>query len=379
MISGNLYPLLATGLVLVLIFADYAGRADTDQFQRKIYLSVLGSLLVGIAAHFAAALLNGRPGAGIHIALQIIYSLFFVLQNLSYYLMVVVIDYIANRNSARARKFLYLVLAIAGLNIIIMLPNIPFGFYFYITEDNLFMNGSVFLLRFFLGYVAILMIIVDMLLSAKYLRTAQIYLLTLFALLVGAGAVLDLLFPGSHLIWAFFTGALLRGYFYIIRGDTTRDGLTGIGNRSSFTEFINRISRMNVKQTYAMALFDINGLKKINDAQGSATGDQALSEMAEILKKCSRQSDFVARIGADEFLVAIKAKFDIERLLTRILRTLENYNNIPDRLYTLSISYGYSTYTTKTDQSIDEFLQRLNGLVFQHKKDQRQEEAALAR
>jgi diguanylate cyclase (GGDEF)-like protein len=378
--SGSaLYPPLATGLILALIFADYIGRVDTDHFQRKIYLSVLISLFITIGANFTGAVLDGKPGTGIHVVLQIMHNVFFVFQNLSYYLAVVMIDYIANRNSARTRKIMYLVLAIVGLNVIILIPNLSFGFYFYITEDNRFMNGSMFLLRFYLGYIAILMIIVDMLLSAKYLRTVHIYLLILFAILVGLGAILDLIFPGGHLIWAFFTGGLLHGYFYIIRSDTTQDSMTGIGNRSSFTEFINQIARMTSKQSYAIALFDINGLKKINDTLGPAAGDQALAEMAGILKKCSRQSDFVARIGGDEFLVAIKAKFDIERLLTRILRTLEAYNQKPDRSYILSISYGYATFTTKTDQSIDEFLQRLNGLVFQHKKDQRREEAALAR
>jgi hypothetical protein len=72
-------------------------------------------------------------------------------------------------------------------------------------------------------------------------------------------------------------------------------------------------------------------------------------------------------------------RFEIEKLLSRILRTLENHNKKQERPYTLSISYGYDTFSTKTDQSIEEFLQHLNGLVFQHKKDQRSEEAASRR
>jgi diguanylate cyclase (GGDEF)-like protein len=379
MTSSALYPPLGTGLVLALIFADYIGKVDTDRFQRKIYLSVLISTFTAIALSFAASILDGRPGTGIHITLRLMHNGFFLAQNLSYYLAVALIDYIANRNSARTRKFMYMVLTVIGLNIVIMVLNIFYGFYFYVTEDNRFMNGHMFLIRFYLGYLAILMIIVDMFLSAKYLRSAHVYLLIFFALMVGAGAALDLALPGGHLMWAFFTGGLLHGYFYIVRSDTTQDNMTGIGNRSGFTEFIGQVARMTAKQSYAMALFDINGLKKINETCGRETGDQALAEMAAILKKCSRQSDFLARIGGDEFLIAIKAKFDIERLLTRILRTLETCNQKPDRRYTLSISYGYATFTTKTDQSVEEFLQRLNGLVFQHKKDQRREEAALAR
>jgi diguanylate cyclase (GGDEF)-like protein len=172
---------------------------------------------------------------------------------------------------------------------------------------------------------------------------------------------------------------MLNGYFYIIQSDTTQDALTGIGNRSSFIEFINRLNRMPVKQSYSMALFDLNGLKKINDTYDTKTGDMAIEDMAMILKQCSRQSDFIARIGGDEFIVAIKVRFDIEKLLSRILRALESHNKKQEHPYTLSISYGYDTFSTKTDQTIEEFLQHLDSLVFQHKKDQRSEEAATRR
>jgi diguanylate cyclase (GGDEF)-like protein len=379
MISTALYPPFATGLVLVLILVDYLSRANTDHFQRRLYLSTLLSILTAILFNFASTILDGRPGLTVRVFLHITNNIFFIFQHLSYYLAVVFIDYLVNKNNARVKKFLYIVLGLMALNILVMVLNISGGFYFYITEDNHFQNGGLFLVRFYLGYIAILMLVVDLLISAKHLKGLHITLIVVFAILFGIGTALDTFFAGGHLIWAFFTGGLLYGYFFIIRSDTTRDSMTGVGNRSGFFEFISQLARMNTKQAYAMALFDINGLKKINEDHGQEAGDRALAEMAEILKKCSRQSDFLARIGGDEFIIAIKAKFDIERLLLRVLRTLETYNQKPDRLYTLSISYGYDTFTTRTDTTIEEFLQRLNGLVFQHKKDQRNEEAAIAR
>jgi diguanylate cyclase (GGDEF)-like protein len=379
MISHALYPPIATGLVLVLILIDYLGKINTDNFQRKLYLAVLLSILIAILSNFSSSILDGRPGPLVRIALYIINNIFFIFQNLSYYLAVVFIDYLINKDNARVKKFLYIVLGFMGINVLVMALNFSGSFYFFITEDNRFQNGRLFLVRFYLSYIAILMLMVDLLLSAKRMKPVHISLVVFFAVLIGVGASLDMILTGGHLIWAFFTGGLLYGYFFITHSDTTQDYMTGIGNRSSFSEFIGQISRMDVKQSYAMALFDINGLKKINDAHGQEAGDQALAEMADILKKCSRQSDFLARIGEDEFIIAIKAKFDIEKLLARVLRTLENNNRKPDRLYTLSISYGYATYTTKTDTSTEEFLQHLNGLVFRHKKDQRSEEAALAR
>jgi diguanylate cyclase (GGDEF)-like protein len=362
-----------------MIFADYVYRIDTDGFQRRVYLSVLGCIFLAIVSNFTGALLDGRPGNVIHVLLVGIYNIFFIAQQLSYYMAVVLIDYMANKNNSRTKKFLFVVMAIMAVNVIIAVLNFFSGFYFYIGPGNHYTEGSYFLVRFYLGYSAVLMAVIDVFLSAKRLKTHHIYLIVLFAILIGAGAALDMIFTGGNLIWAFFTAALLSGYFHIIQNDTTQDVLTGIGNRSSFMEFINQLNRTTNKQSYFMALFDINGLKSINDAHGTEAGNAALADMAMILKKCSRQSDFVARIGDDEFIVAIKVRFEIEKLLSRILRALENHNQKKDRPYTLSISYGYATYTTKTDQSIEEFLQHLNNLVFQHKKDQRSEEAAARR
>ncbi|MDR1418973.1 MAG: GGDEF domain-containing protein [Treponema sp.] len=376
MSGAFLYPLCATGLVILLIAFNYIRRLNTDIFLRKIYLLTIFSLLAAIVFNFAAALFNGRPGRPVHVLLFIFNSIYFIAQNLTYYAAILFVDYIANRNSARTKKLGCIVLAVTGINIIIIILNLFSGFYFIITPDNRYADGSLYLVRFYLGYVAILIIIADLLVSSKFITQTYMYQIVLFAVLVGGGAALDMIFAGGSLIWAFFTAGMLQGYFYIIRSDSTQDAVTGIGNRASFNEYVNQIIRMPEKQSLLMCLVDINGLKKINDSMGVEGGDRALVDMADILKKCSRQSDFIARIGEDEFIIVIKAKFEIERLITRMLRTIEARNQKGENPCPLSISYGFDKFTTKTDQSIDEFLTHLNGLVYQHKSDQRREAGA---
>ncbi|GHV96097.1 hypothetical protein AGMMS50293_24170 [Spirochaetia bacterium] len=372
-----LYPLIATGLVLVVIFVNYARKVDTDIFQRKVFLSIVIAIFAAILTNFIGAALQGQEGPLVYVLLNVIYMLYFLFQQFSYYQAVALVDYVASKNSSRSIKFVRIVFMIMAINLLVIILNIFLKFYFYIDADNRYVNGTYFLIRFYIGYSAVLFAIIDLFLSAKFLSKSQMYMIVIFSILVGLGAALDMVVTGENFIWAFFSAALLSTYFVIIRSDTTQDSITGIGNRSSFSEFINRVARMNAKQSYAMVMFDINGLKKINDEHGTEAGDTALLDMAMILKRCSRQSDFIARMGADEFIVAIRSKFDIERLISRILRTLENHNQKEGRPYTLSISYGYATFTTKTDQTIEEFLQHLNGLVFQHKSDQRKESVQL--
>jgi diguanylate cyclase (GGDEF)-like protein len=376
-VSGAfLYPLCATGLFILLIAFNYIQRPNTDSFLRKIYLLTVFSLLAAIVFNFAGFMLNGKPGRQIRILLYIINTVYFIAQNLSYYTAVLFVDYIANKNSSRTKKIGLIVLAVMGINVIVMALNLSFGFYFTITPDNHYANGSMYLVRFYMGYIAVLMIIIDLLASSKFLKRVHVYLIAAFAILIGAGVALGMAFPGGNLIWAFFTAAMLQGYFYILRADTTQDAVTGIGNRASFNEYISHIARMPGKQSFAICLIDINGLKKINDSMGTEEGDKVLADMANILKKCSRQNDFIARFGEDEFIIIIKAKFEIERLIARVLRTIEARNQKEDTPCPLSISYGFDKFTTRTDQSIDEFLARLNGLVYQHKSDQRREAGA---
>jgi diguanylate cyclase (GGDEF)-like protein len=376
MSGAFLYPLCATGLFILLIAFNYIQRPNTDSFLRKIYLLMVFSLFTAILFNFICFMLNGKPGRQIRILLYIFNNIYFIAQNLSYYAAVLFIDYIASKNSSRTKKIGLVVLAVTGINVIVMALNLFFGFYFTITPDNRYANGSMYLVRFYLSYIAVLMIIIDLLASSKFLKQVHIYLIAGFAILIGAGVALDMFFPGGNLIWAFFTAAILQGYFYILWTDTTQDAVTGIGNRASFNEYINHIVRMPGKQSFAICLIDINGLKKINDSMGVEEGDKALADMADILKKCSRQSDFIARFGGDEFIIVIKAKFEIERLIARILRTIDARNQKEGAPYPLSISYGFDKFTTRTDQSVDEFLTRLNGLVYQHKSDQRREAGA---
>jgi diguanylate cyclase (GGDEF)-like protein len=91
------------------------------------------------------------------------------------------------------------------------------------------------------------------------------------------------------------------------------DSLTGLANRKGFDEHLTLLSAIarRYKVGLALALFDLDGLKQINDRLGHAAGDAALVHFARILRSSSRESDFVSRIGGDEFALLLP-QTDIE-------------------------------------------------------------------
>ncbi len=87
----------------------------------------------------------------------------------------------------------------------------------------------------------------------------------------------------------------------------TTDYLTGLLNRRAFDdEFPRQIGRAQRSQLpLAVALFDLDHFKQVNDRLGHAAGDRALCDFAALLERELRGGDTLARIGGEEFAVVL--------------------------------------------------------------------------
>lgn len=83
-----------------------------------------------------------------------------------------------------------------------------------------------------------------------------------------------------------------------------RDELTQLFDRRALSIDLNRYNAK--KCTYVS--MDVNNLKEINDKKGHLAGDEALKEIALIMKKSFRQNATLYRVGGDEFLAVVKHK-----------------------------------------------------------------------
>jgi diguanylate cyclase (GGDEF)-like protein len=159
---------------------------------------------------------------------------------------------------------------------------------------------------------------------------------------------------------------------------TLTDDLTGLRNRRGFfllTEQELKLARNKRTGIQLWLIYaDLDGLKKINDSLGHEAGSRAIVQTAEVLKGTFRDSDIIARIGGDEFVVlAVGNAADSGNvMLGRLRDTLRGYN-IRERLpYRLSLSVGAVRVDAERAASIEDLLKEADQAMYADKRSRKE-------
>ena len=125
------------------------------------------------------------------------------------------------------------------------------------------------------------------------------------------------------------------------------DLLTGLGNRLQLCERLDEI--LNAKDQHgwrALLQVDLYRFKAINEAFGQSAGDDLLRAAAKRIKGCLRGSDFVCRIGGDQFMVVsdLNGRDDLEHLGRRLTKALAKPFQIGDERITVGACIGIAVF-----------------------------------
>ncbi len=140
------------------------------------------------------------------------------------------------------------------------------------------------------------------------------------------------------------------------------DHLTGLLNRSAFEEILTReLNRIRRTKDNSLVLFiDLDKFKVINDELGHAAGDQLLVSLSENLKSRARDTDYVARLAGDEFIVLAThvGKSEFAELAEKYRLLLEESNLFWEgKSYAVTGSIGVAVLDENAD-SIGEIMAR---------------------
>lgn len=157
-----------------------------------------------------------------------------------------------------------------------------------------------------------------------------------------------------------------------LMADVYRDELTGLANRRllrrRFAEARYRATRHG--EQVALLMIDLDGFKAINDALGHATGDAVLIDFAVRIAATVRESDLVARIGGDEFVVLACCPPDgaiVEDLIARITSCLRDPVVVGQHEIHVRASIGAALSQPHQGCDLETMLEVADSAMYSHK------------
>lgn len=135
------------------------------------------------------------------------------------------------------------------------------------------------------------------------------------------------------------------------------DSLTGLPNRNLLVDRLRQsiVHAARYEKRLAVLLLDIDGLRDLNDLLGHWAVDKLLRTVAERLSACLRDSDTLARIGGDEFVVlfnSISGEEGIAATARKMLSVITEPLSLDDHEISLSASVGVSIYPVDGDDPL---------------------------
>lgn len=149
------------------------------------------------------------------------------------------------------------------------------------------------------------------------------------------------------------------------------DSLTGLKNRRALIRFLNRaVSRLNRVDVWLLQL-DLDNFKYVNDTYGHAAGDHVLKEVAGMVQAQTRQKDIVARMGGDEFLVAMTGIASPEVLRDVALRIIERLSKpiiFDNDVLRVGVSIGGTKIPVQAEGSVEQAINRADAALYRSKE-----------
>jgi diguanylate cyclase (GGDEF)-like protein len=167
-----------------------------------------------------------------------------------------------------------------------------------------------------------------------------------------------------------------EGLYLSVMADRARlDGLTGLVNRRTFQEYLDRlVSRCrNLREPMSVILFDVDHFKRVNDTWGHLAGDAVLKELAALLQHAVRPTDLLARYGGEEFgllvpyTTVIEAVVVAERMRTNVAGHRFVFSG---QLIPVTISLGVADLVHQIESS-DALLQAADKALYAAKQQGR--------
>ena len=149
------------------------------------------------------------------------------------------------------------------------------------------------------------------------------------------------------------------------RNELMKDALSGVFSRYAYTKDMDRYSRLTaLPDNFTVIVFDINGLKTVNDTVGHDAGDELILGAAQCIEKAVGNAGRCYRTGGDEFIVMTnQEKEQVEAVLSRLEEESKQWSS-ENFAFPMSIATGYAREEDHQGLTVEELTKKADQAMY---------------
>jgi len=332
-------PLYAQ-IILIYIFINMIRSTSKRDGNFWLFIAVLAAMSLNNIIEAFGWGIDGLDGKTAYYGNWLLKSLNFTLHSLPSITWAVYIDYqlFGDWEKVKRRLKFYVLPLVASLTMVLLNPYNHFVF--TIDVNNIYTRsvGAYIIVCF--SYVIVIGIYITSRRYKKMVNGRVVESVFWFTLLPVVSGSLQLFLVGISLLWPSFILAVLITYVLVEKENRIKDALTGLMTRGQLEERL--AYKIKHAEAFGLILMDMNHFKDINDTFGHSEGDEALQNIALMMRTLVDRQDMVCRYGGDEFVLLIESleNSNLPSLIKVLDDGIKTYNKTSGKPYKLSMSFG---------------------------------------
>lgn len=359
-------------IILILIFLNIRYQLEKCLVEQKLFFALLLSNALLLLTETAMWMIDGRVESFIKPLYLCLLTFYYILTPFLCLVWSAYVDYTLLRSVKHLKMLMITMLIPFVANIVLVILSLFKNYMFYIDEQNNYRTGFLHPFTIIICFLYLIFALLFIIKNRNKVEKKVSHTLMLSACLPFLFSALQYVIHGTTILWIGVTISLLILFINLQNNHFYKDYLTEVFNRKQLDYYLKaRIQKGFHTELLVGIMIDINAFKTMNDTYGTAVGDQALQYMAQILKQSFSKHHFIARYGADEFVVILEVK-DSSGLIKAVNRLKENVNQFNQKKllpFEMDFCIGADYYNSRSHMTGHDFLKRINHLMCLDRKE----------
>ena len=358
--------LVGFGMIVSMLISSRVLRS-TKRDEFKVFNMIASMSAIACIVDFFVFFFDGRPGAAARMVEVIGNTFCFAINPIFSVAWCMFTEFKLYQSRARIRKRYKYVVIPGDIMVLFTIINMFYPIIFSIDENNVYHRLPLSYMFYVVEVGYMIYSLVQISIYEKRYGKVMFFPVYLMMSPIVIGSILQAFFYGVSLLWVSFALGITALYMAMQNEFSYLDTLTGLYNRA-YLDYVLENYAKDHNSRLGGIMIDVDYFKQINDTYGHSVGDEALIDVARVIRFSKPDKALALRFAGDEFILLMKDSTDesMQKIISTIRNEVDLFNETEGRQYKLSLSLGYTLFEPGKDDT-DSFFRHMDDNMYEEK------------